>query len=218
MNVVDLPKRAERADYDEAVARYAQMVKPRAIAVYQVGSVRYPVSPTSICSWSPIAVVWTTGISILRCSGCRASISICFCTIRSFFRPGRSGVMRHTTHHAPQLIAGRDVVRPFVPSDEPDERWCRVLAGYCASAAFLQRARAEGTLKARMTVAVTSAFRFQLADTREAFGFEDGGYAATVDALRAGFFERAQPEKAVEEAFDLSAARSMRSRPGSVRI
>ena len=203
MNVVDLPKRAERADYDEAVARYAQMVKPRAIAVYQVGSVRYP-------GLSDVDLLVVTD----RCSldnryfySAMQRMPRRYLNLflhEPFILPAWSlRVMRHTTHHAPHLIAGRDVVRQFVPSDEPDERWCRVLSGYCASAAFLQRTRADGTLKARMTIAVTSAFRFQLADAREAFGFEDGGYAARVDALRAGFFERAQPERAVEEAFDL---------------
>ena len=42
MNVVDLPEHATRGLYDEAISRYAAMVKGRAVGVHRVGNVRYP--------------------------------------------------------------------------------------------------------------------------------------------------------------------------------
>lgn len=206
MNVVDLPRAAQRSEYDEAIARYTELVQSRAIAVYRVGNVRFP-------GLSDIDVLVVTD----RCSldnqyfySAMQRLPQRYLRLflhEPFVLPAWSlRVMRHTTHYAPALLAGRDVLRAYPPSDEPDERWCRILEGYCTYAAFAQRVRETQTLKGRMTVAVASAFRYQLADAQALFARDDAqAYAAHMDRLRAGFFERERPEDAVREAWEFFA-------------
>lgn len=203
MNVVDLPQVAKRSDYDEAIARYADIVQSRAIAVYRVGNVRFP-------GLSDIDLLVVTD----RCSldnqyfySAMQRLPRRYLQLfihEPFILPAWSlRVMRHTTHYAPVLLAGREVLHAYPPCDEPDERWCRILEGYCTYARFAARVRETGVLKGRMTVAVASAFRYQLADAQALFARDDAvAYANYMDALRAGFFESEHREEAVLEAWE----------------
>lgn len=206
MNVVDLPQQAKREDYDEAVARYVQMVQSRAIAIYRVGNIRFP-------GLSDIDLLVVTD----RCSldnrffySALQRMPRRFLPLflhDPFILPAWSlRVMRHTTHGAPELLAGRKVLDGYAPSNEPEERWCRLLEGYCASASFAQRTKQSGTLRGRMTVAVASAFRFQLTEARAVLEHDDRDYTRRIDDLRAHFFERANPEDDVREAWSMFGA------------
>ena len=203
MNVVDIPQRAKREDYDEAIARYVQLVQPRAISIYRVGNIRFP---------------GLSDIDLLVVSDrCSLDNRFFYSALQRmprrylplflhdpFILPAWSlRVMRHTTHGAPQLLAGRSVLDGFGPSDEPEERWCRLLEGYCASSSFVQRTRQNDTLRGRMTVAVASAFRFQLAEAQAVLDYDDNGYASRMDDVRGGFFDREKPEDGVREAWSI---------------
>lgn len=203
MNVIDIPQKASRSDYDEALTRYADLVKSRAIAVYRVGNVRYP----GLSDIDLLVVTDRCGIDNQYFFSAMQRMPRRYLPLflhEPFILPAWSlRVMRYTTHHAPALLAGRDVLHRFLPADEPDERWCRLLEGYCTYASFDARARQSGTLKGRMTIAVASAFRFQIADARALLDCEDlAGYPDEMDALRAGFFERQKPEDAVLDAWE----------------
>lgn len=206
MNVVDVPQRMKREDYDEAIARYVQLVQSRSIAIYRVGNIRFP---------------GLSDIDLLVVSDrCSLDNRFFYSALQRmprrllplflhdpFILPAWSlRVMRHTTHGSPELLAGRSVLGGYAPSNEPEERWCRLLEGYCASASFVQRTRQSGTLRGRMTVAVASAFRFQLAEVREVLGYDERGYAARIDDLRGGFFDRANPEDGVRDAWTMFGA------------
>lgn len=204
MNVTDLPRPADRSEYDEAVARYADMVKSRAISVYRVGNVRYP----GLSDIDLLVVADSCNVDNRYFYSAMQRMPRRYLRLflhEPFILPAWTlRVMRHTTHYAPQLLAGRDVIRAFGPSDEPDERWCRMLEGYCTYARFAARVRETQTLAGRMTVAVASAFRFPLRDAHTLWTDVDHeGYAQEIDALRAGFFERERPEAAVEDAWEL---------------
>jgi hypothetical protein len=109
-------------------------------------------------------------------------------------------VMRHTAHSAPVLLAGRDVLEGFPPSDEPAERWCRMLEGYCSSARFVARVNESGTLKGRLAAAVASRFRYTLAEAQLLLsGIDAEQYGNDIDAMSARFFEREDHYAAVNQ-------------------
>lgn len=210
MNVVDIPQRAKREDYDEAISRYVQLVQPRAISIYRVGNIRFP---------------GLSDIDLLVVSDrCSLDNRFFYSALQRmprrylplflhdpFILPAWSlRVMRHTTHGKPELLAGRRVLDGYTPSNEPEERWCRLLEGYCASASFVQRTQERGTLRGRMTVAVASAFRFQLAEAQAVLAYDDRNYAARIDDVRAGFFDRAKPEDGVRDAWQIFSAEFQR--------
>lgn len=204
MNVTDLPKPATHSLYDEAVTRYAELVKSRAISVYRVGNVRYP----GLSDVDLLVVTDRHGIDNRYFFSALSRLPQRYHGIflhEPFVLPVWSlRVMRHTTHGAPALLAGRDVLHGFPPSDEPDERWCRMLESYCSNVRFRNAATESQTLKGRQTVAVASAARFLLNDGAFALGAGDPEkYSARVDALRERFFSYADPADGVLEAWNL---------------
>lgn len=204
MNVVDLPQPQTHALYDEAMTRYAEMVQSRAISIYRVGNVRFP----GLSDVDLLVVTDRAHIDNRYFFSAVQRLPSRYHPLflhEPFVLPVWSlRVMRHTTHASPVLLAGREVLTPYAPSAEPDERWCRMLESYCSYAAFRENVIASGTLKGRLTVAVAGAFRYLLADAREAIGYGDAdAYGREVDALRETFFERPDPAAAVREAWEL---------------
>lgn len=207
MNVVDLPQPAARELYDEAIARYVNMVRRRAVAVYRVGNVRYP-------GLSDIDLLVVTD---RKAFDGRYYFSALQRLPRRFLRlflhepfilPASSAeVMRHTTHYAPALLSGRDVVEAFPPCDTVAERWCRMLESYCSYSIFAERVRTNEMLRGRFTIAVTSAFRYLLADAAKLFPDVDADeYAAEIDSIRAAFFESEYPQLLIQRAWERFAA------------
>lgn len=190
MNVSDLPKPANHALYAEALARYAAMVKSRAIGVHSLGPIPYP---------------GLSGIELLVLTDHVARDNRFFFSVfhrlpqryhalfahEPFILPAWSlRVMRHTSRRAFHLEAGRDVLRPYAHNDEPAERWCRVLESYCAYAAFVCEVRKEHLLKARRTIEAASGFGRVLADASEILPeAANGGYVNRIDARCRTFFD-----------------------------
>jgi hypothetical protein len=117
--------------------------------------------------------------------------------------------MRYTTHQAPVLLAGRDVLAPYRPSNERDEPWCRMLESYCAYAAFATKNRRVQQIKGRQTIAVASALRYLLADAAQLLPqAANDAYADRIDGIRGVFFEQDRAEcvraawKLFADAFD----------------
>ncbi|HKU67692.1 MAG TPA: hypothetical protein VJP85_07950 [Candidatus Baltobacteraceae bacterium] len=190
MNVVDLPEHATRGLYDEAISRYAAMVKGRAVGVHRVGNVRYP----GLSDIDLLVVTEHEGVDNRYFFSALQRLPQRFHRLflhEPFILPAWSlRVMRYTTHRAPQLVAGRDVLRPYAPNDEPAERWCRMLESYCSYAAFAAKTRTAQMLKGRLTMAVASAFRFLLGDAQLLLPHAaDDSYVNRIEDVRRTFFE-----------------------------
>lgn len=203
MNVVDLPQAAPRELYEEAIARYVKMVRGRAIAVYRVGNVHYP----GLSDIDLLVVVDRKSLDGRYYFSAIQRLPRRFLRLflhEPFVLPASSAeVMQHTTHYKPVLLAGEDVVRAYPPNDSEAERWCRMLESYCSYSVFAERIRTNETLRARFIVAVTSAFRYLLADAAKLFaGVDPAGYAAEMDAIRSEFFESEQQRALVRYAWE----------------
>lgn len=207
MNVTDLPMPATRELYDEAAEAYAQLVQSRAIAVYRVGNVRFP----GLSDVDLVVVTDRMGIDNRYFFSALQRLPRRFLNIflhDPFILPAWSmRVMQHTTHAAPALLAGRDVLRAYPPSTDESEPWCRMLESYCSYSRFAQKVRESGELRGRLTVAVASAFRFLLADAADFVPRHAAtAYAEKMDELRAGFFEH-DAEQGVLKAWHMFAER-----------
>lgn len=207
MNVTDLPLPANHALYDEAFTHYAELVQSRAIAVYKVGNVTYP----GLSDIDLLVVTDRTGIDNRYFFSAMQRMPRRFLQLflhEPFILPAWSlRVMQHTTHAAPALLAGRDVLHAYPPSSDPAERWCRLLEAYCSYGRFARTTRENDTLRGRLTVAVASAFRFMLADASELFeGIDKESYTRGIDEIRAGFFEREDPATGVHDAWNFFAS------------
>lgn len=205
MNVIDLPKPATRELYDEAAARYAEMVKGRASCVYRVGNVHYP----GLSDVDLLVVTDRANIDNRYFFSALNRLPQKYHGIflhEPFVLPVWSlRVIRYTNHYATRaLLAGRDVLHAYPPSQEPDERWCRMLESYCSYARFKKTAEETNVLKGRLTVAVASALRFLLRDGDAALGTTGADtYAVQIDGLRERFFTYANAEGGVREAWNL---------------
>jgi hypothetical protein len=190
MNVVDLPEPCTRTLYDEAISRYASMVRSRAVGVHLVGNVHYP----GLSDIDLLVVTDHEGVDNRFFFSALQRLPQRYHRLflhEPFILPAWSlRVLRYTTHRAPRLIAGRDVLRPYSPSEEPAELWCRMLESYCSYAVFAQKTRSAQLLKGRMTVAVANAFRFLLRDAAVVLPqAADDDYINAIEAIRRTFFE-----------------------------
>jgi hypothetical protein len=140
MQVVDLPRPCDEELRDEAFSRYAALVKSRAIAVYRVDDG---------------VLVLTTHIALDNRFFFSALERLPSRHQRCFLRepyilPAWSmRVVQYTSHSPRRLIAGRDVLEPYVSDDGPNERWCRKLEWYCACATFNASVNDSQILNAR---------------------------------------------------------------------
>jgi hypothetical protein len=191
MNVVNLPQPANHALYDEAVTRYAEMVRARAIAVYRLGHVRYP----GLSDVDLLVVTNRTGFdnqyyfsALHRLPQKLAGLFL----HEPFILPAWSlRVMQYTTHRDRSLLAGRDALHAYQPHESDDERWCRMLESYCAYTTFIARTKESEMLSARLAISAASAFRYVLADAAHLFAaFDVRTYGSEIDAIRTRFFAR----------------------------
>lgn len=190
MNVIDLPKPARRASYEEAVSRYAAAVKGRAVGVHLLGNVRYP----GLSGIDLLVVTDHVGVDNRYFFSALHRLPERYHALfvrEPYILPAWSlRVMRHTAHYATQLVAGRNVLAPYTPNDEPAERWCRVLESYCAHASFAAAARTSQLLRGRATVAAACAFRTLLSDAAAIVPeATDESYVNQTEAICRTFFQ-----------------------------
>lgn len=162
MNIVDFPRRADRALYEAATRAYAAKVARRARAVYRTGNINYP------------------GLSDLDLlvvpSRRRADNAQYFSALYRLPAPyhrillhdpfvipaEHKTVLRYTTHRNLQLLGGEDVFREVAFIDTPAEGWCKLLEGYCSYAAFVKDVSSSGRVPGRRLVPKASSLRFSL--------------------------------------------------------
>jgi hypothetical protein len=207
MKVTNIPSPASPALYAEAIDTYVRLVKRRAVAVYSVGNVQYP----GLSDIDLVVVPNGSAVDNQYFFSAKGRLPRRFVDLflhEPFILPRSClQVMRHTTHHAPVLLAGQDVVRPFLPREVPAERWCRMLESYCSYSGFARRVRQSQSLHGRWTMAVANAFRYLLADAALAFPevADHGAYVRHINAIRSQFFDLSDPSSGVHAAWELFA-------------
>lgn len=208
MNVVDIPQPAAHGLYEEAASRYAAMVRSRAVAVHQLGRARYP----GLSEIRLLAVTDHVGVDNRFFFSAFHRLPERFHRLfldEPFILPAWSlRVMRYTKYYAPKLVAGRNVLNAYSPSQERDERWCRLLESYCAYASFAGKTRRSQLLKGRETLASASALRGLLAEAVPLIPeAADEAYVNAIEAIRRTFFDDcADPVERVRDAWELFAA------------
>lgn len=204
MNVVEIPQQATPEEYEQAVSRYAAMVKGRAIGVHRLGSLTQP----GLSDIDLLVVTDHTAVDNRYFFSAFERLPARYHHLfmhEPYVLPAWSlRVLQYTTHSAPQLAGGRDVIAPYAPHEGADERWCRLLESYCAYAAFHHDVKASGVLKGRQTMAAASSFRFLLADASAVMPqAADDAYGVNIRALRERFFEKdTDPVESVRAAWD----------------
>lgn len=204
MNVVDLPQQATPEEYEQAVTRYAAMVKGRAIGVHRLGHL----TQAGLSDIDLLVVTDHTAVDNRYFFSAFQRLPSRYHRLflhEPYILPAWSlRVMQYTTHSAPQLAAGRDVIAPYAPAQGSDERWCRTLESYCAYAAFHHDVKTSGVLRGRQTIAAASSLRYLLADASAVMPeAADDAYCAQIGALRERFFEtNADPDEKVRTAWD----------------
>jgi hypothetical protein len=203
VNVTNVPLPAPRALYDESIAAYAALVSSRAIAVYQVGNVRYP--GLSDVDLLVVPKAYAADNRYFFSAFHRAPRRSLALYLHEPFvvPPGALDAMRYTTHSRPRLLYGEDILSGLRPIEDRNEPLCRVLESYCSYERFARRTRSSGHLSGRWAIAITSAFRFFLTDFDAAFKTElCAAYALAIDSIRASAFDRPTAD-AIVEAWDL---------------
>lgn len=222
MNVVDIPQPAANALYEEAATRYAALVRSRAVGVHQLGHATYP----GLSEIRLLVVTDHVGVDNRFFFSAFHRLPERYHRLflrEPFILPAWSlRVMRYTKHYASRLLAGRNVVGAFTPSDERDEHRCRLLESYCAYARFADKTRRSQLLKGREALAVASALRGLLADAVALIPeAADETYVNEIQAIRRTFFDGTDPVERVREGWELFAAafdrfdRAMQNRLGA---
>ena len=204
MKVVNLPQPANHALYDEAVTRYAEMVRARSIGVYRLGDVRFP----GLSDVDVLVVTNRPGFDNRYYYSALQRLPQRFAALfvhEPFILPAWSlRIIQYTTHRQRSLLSGRDALHAYTTPDCADERWCRLLESFCAYGSFIARTKETELLTARLTVSAASAFRYVLADASELVArFDAQSYGSEIDAIRSRFFTREDREAEVLAAWNL---------------
>jgi hypothetical protein len=203
MNIIDLPQTATHALYDDAITRYAELVRARSIAVYRLGTVKYP----GLSDIRLLVVMNRTGIDnryyFSALHRLPARLRRLFVQ-EPFILPAWSmRVVQYTAHDSRTLLAGRDVLHSYASHLGSDEGWCRMLESYCSYAAFIARIRESGTLPGRLALSLADRFRYVLAGAaRLPIGIDSRQYDEQWGAIRGSVFE-CDTTRAVEDAWKL---------------
>jgi hypothetical protein len=187
MQVVDAPRPRDAALCDEAISRYADAVKSRAISVYRVDSALLVITAHIAMDNRFFFSAWERLPSRYH---------HCF-PHEPYILPAWSlRVIQHAAHTSRELVAGRDVIAPYAPADGRNERWCRTLESYCACAVFYDAVTRSQLLNGRRMMEVARAL------------LPDAGHEAGEEQIRAtwdrfcGAFERF--DRTMRELFGVS--------------
>lgn len=206
MNVVDIPQACSAQLYSEAAEQYGAMVRGRSISVHRIGAPNYP----GLSGLELLVLTDQVGVDNRFFFSALQRLPSKFAPLfahEPFVLPAWSlRVLQHTRHRSLALVSGRDVLGPYAPIDEPDERWCRLLEGYCAHGAFHANVLASQTLSGRHVVEAANALRDLLAGaSAELPEAADEQYGARLDAVQRTFFTQGDPAQRVREVWELFA-------------
>ncbi len=204
MDIVDIPQPVDGAQYEEAVSRYAASVKGKAIAVYQLDHSRY----RAACGVQLLLLTGHVGVDnrfYFSSSYRLAKRHHALFAGEPYILPAWSiRVTGYTAYFSPQLVTGRNVLEGYWPNADRDERWCRVLARYCAHAAFSSRTRRAQLLKAREVLSAAVNLRHLLVDAPAIIPeTANEPYAGGIDAIFDSLFESGERTERVRAAWTL---------------
>lgn len=189
MNFYDLPKKVDRSLYDDAMRDYAQRVQARTHAVYSTGNITFP---------------GLSDLDLVVVPTCRKADNAQFLSAMDRLPPryapillhdpmvmplAHKSVLRYTTHRKLKFVAGEDVLSGITFVDTPEERWCKLLEGYCTYATFVASMKSTAASRGRRLIAKASSLRFSLRETDELCGTNDAPrYEQAIDSIRSNYF------------------------------
>jgi hypothetical protein len=179
---VEYPDRIPREIYDRAATAYARLVSGRTHAVYRTGSVTVP----GISDLDLIVVPMAP----------RYDDYAYFSTarlpqpLRQPFRHGpfvvpfdAQAILRYSSHRAPVLLSGDDVLARVPAAAAPEDRWSMVLEDYCHYSRYFRQVRREGRAEVRFVLSKVESIRIPALRLHELTGGRPGPTPAPGAAL-----------------------------------
>ncbi|MBC5827105.1 MAG: hypothetical protein GIW99_05410 [Candidatus Eremiobacteraeota bacterium] len=202
MQFTDLPLKAPREWYDEAMDLYRGKVASRIKALYRVGNITYP-------GLSDLDLLLVTSESRLDNNQFFSFERLPHRLHRLFLHQpfiipaDMTSIIEYTTHSRRELLYGDDIFDGSTSLENFTINYCRSLESFCHYRTYVARTRQRGWVSARMMIAVASAFRFSLADfALGETGISPQRYGERIDALRAAYYEEVStPQALLQEAW-----------------
>lgn len=203
MNFYDLPKKVDRSLYDDAMRDYAKRVRSRVRAVYSTGNITYP----GLSDLDLVVVPYRRRADNAQFLSAMDRLPPHFAPILlhdPLVMPvAFKSVLRYTTHRKLKLVAGEDLLSDITFIDTPEERWCKLLEGYCTYATFVDSMKFTDGSRGRRLIAKASSLRFSLRETDELCGTSFAPrYESEIDAIRANYFSL-EPLATLNRAWDI---------------
>jgi hypothetical protein len=199
--MTDFPVKVDRALYDEAAALYAAKVASRATAVYTIGNITFP----GLSDLDLLVVTSAHQADNAQFFSVSYRLAERFDPVflhNPLIVPGEHlDVLAYTTHQRRHLIGGKDVFAgaSFVETDE--ERWCKLLEGYCTYSTFVALVESTQSIRGRRLIAKASSLRFSLRELDALCGTAHAqAYARELDDIRSSYFSR-DPAEALAAAW-----------------
>ncbi len=164
---------------------YVNKVRGRALAVYQVGTIKFP----GISDIDLLVVAETPRSDNNQYFSVFQRLPRAYHRLflhEPFVLPLRTlSVLLHTSHAQPILLSGPDILAGLTPLQNREEKWCKLFESYCNFAVYLDQCREREELSGRLAVAVASSMRYALRDLDELCGTEHAAhFSEQVDAQR----------------------------------
>jgi len=199
----DFPTAIDAAAYAQAATNYARKVSSRAIAVYQVGSVRYP----GLSDLDLLVVIRNPRIdneqffSIFNALPRNAHQLFLH---QPFVVPYSClECLRFTSHTKRKLLGGQDVASAIIPDNSQGEQWCRVFEGLCTYDSYFASIARTGAIRVRHMIAVASSLRFTLAQNDALLGTDAAiRYSVELDQLKLSILRDPMSHQVTLEIFD----------------
>lgn len=141
---------------------YAQRVEARALAVYQVGNVKYP----GLSDLDLLLIVRDAKLDNVQFFSVYRQLPKSFHGLflhEPFIVPFDClDILRFTTHTRRHLLRGDDLVSEILSESSSGETWCRLFEGLCTHQSFLVSVAKTATIRVRHMTAVANSLRFSL--------------------------------------------------------
>jgi len=178
-------------------------VATRALAVYQVGNVRYP----GLSDLDLLIVVSDSRADNQQFFSVYNSLPKRFQQLflhEPFVVPYDClDCMQFTSHTSMRLLGGRDLASGLLPDTSKGEQWCRLLEGLCTYHSYFAHVAKTATIRVRHMTAVASSMRFTLAQFDAIQGSELAAqYSRQLDTFRSAFLADYQSQTLASQVFE----------------
>lgn len=198
MKFTNLPRPIPVPLYDEAVRDYARRVAPRARAVYRVGELRHPGISDVDLLVVPRRARFDNGAWFAVRSQLPPALRAPFRSNPCVVPADGVDLLRFTTHRRRRLVCGEDLAAGVTCLDTPEQRWSMLFERLSQFDRVRRRVLERNGADLWNLVSKTKSVAYSLSEADSLLGSRRApGFADEVEALRAGFFERAPDEAGV---------------------